>query len=130
MVLTVHDECIAEVTAGSITEAEFLAILLEPPAWATGLPLAGKAWSGTHYLEPPEETPTPSDGNRPYEGAPETEPDKLIDDVSKIPPRTPPAEGDEAEFLPTSTIPSRRGSSWRASRSPTIVRRSAKKPNA
>ena len=55
IVLTVHDECVAEVPAGSITEAEFLAILLEPPAWAVGLPLAGKVWSGTHYLEPPEE---------------------------------------------------------------------------
>ena len=28
-------------------EADFLAILLEPPAWAAGLPLAGKVWSGT-----------------------------------------------------------------------------------
>ena len=58
--LTVHDECVAEVPAGSITEAEFLAILLEPPAWAAGLPLAGKVWSGTHYLEPPEETDVPA----------------------------------------------------------------------
>ena len=37
--------------------------MLEPPAWAAGLPLAGKVWSGTHYLEPPEETLTPSNGN-------------------------------------------------------------------
>ena len=66
IVLTIHDEAVAEVPAGSITEADFLAILLEPPAWAAGLPLAGKVWSGTHYLEPPEEAPTPpppSDGN-------------------------------------------------------------------
>ena len=46
IVLTVHDEAVAEVPAGSITEADFLAILLEPPAWAAGLPLAGKVWSG------------------------------------------------------------------------------------
>ena len=60
IVLTIHDEAVAEVPAGSITEAEFLAILLEPPAWAVGLPLAGKVWSGTHYLEPPEEPPSPA----------------------------------------------------------------------
>ena len=64
IVLTVHDEAVAEVPAGSITEADFLAILLEPPAWAEGLPLAGKVWSGTHYLEPPEEAPTPPSRRR------------------------------------------------------------------
>jgi DNA polymerase len=55
VVLTVHDEVVAEVPIGAISEAEFLAILLEPPAWSNGLPLAGKVWSGSHYLEPPEE---------------------------------------------------------------------------
>jgi hypothetical protein len=60
IVLHVHDEVIAEVPAGSITEAEFLTVMLEPPTWATGLPLAGAVWSGAHYLEPPEESPAPS----------------------------------------------------------------------
>ena len=46
---------------GRSREADFLAILLEPPAWADGLPLAGKVWSGTHYLEPPEELTPASD---------------------------------------------------------------------
>ena len=59
IVLTVHDEVVAEVPTGSISEADFLSILLEAPAWADGLPLAGKVWSGSHYLEPPEE-PTPA----------------------------------------------------------------------
>jgi DNA polymerase len=59
VVLHVHDEIVAEVPAGSIQEAEFLAILLEPPAWAVGLPLAGSVWSGTHYFEPPEESTAP-----------------------------------------------------------------------
>ena len=59
VVLTVHDEVVAEVPTGSISEADFLSILLEAPAWADGLPLAGKVWSGSHYLEPPEE-PTPA----------------------------------------------------------------------
>jgi DNA polymerase len=101
IVLTVHDEGVAEVPAGSITEAEFLAILLEPPAWAVGLPLAGKVWSGAHYLEPPEETPPPpSDGNGRYEEALETESDKLIDElIVEISPHTQPTEGDGAEFL-------------------------------
>jgi DNA polymerase len=64
VVLHIHDECVCEVSAGSITEAKFLAILLEPPSWAAGLPLAGKVWSGTHYLEPPEGPPTsPTGGN-------------------------------------------------------------------
>ena len=45
IVLHVHDEVVAEVPVGSITETEFLAILLEPPIWATGLPLAGTVWS-------------------------------------------------------------------------------------
>jgi DNA polymerase bacteriophage-type len=34
VVLTVHDEVVAEVPAGSISEADFLSILLEAPAWA------------------------------------------------------------------------------------------------
>ena len=46
IVLHVHDEAVAEIRPGAITEAEFLAILLEPPDWAAGLPLAGKVWSG------------------------------------------------------------------------------------
>jgi DNA polymerase len=59
VVLHVHDEIVAEVPAGSITEAQFLAILLETPAWATGLPLAGSVWTGSHYFEPPEESAAP-----------------------------------------------------------------------
>jgi hypothetical protein len=39
--LHVHDESVAEVPAGSISEADFLAIMLEPLPWADGLPLAG-----------------------------------------------------------------------------------------
>ena len=61
VVLTVHDEVVAEVPTGSISEADFLSILLEAPAWADGLPLAGKVWSGSHYLEPPEEPIPASD---------------------------------------------------------------------
>jgi hypothetical protein len=49
-----HDELTIEIAPGTITEAEFLGVLLEAPPWAAGLPLGGKVHSGAHYLEPPE----------------------------------------------------------------------------
>jgi DNA polymerase family A/Toprim domain/CHC2 zinc finger len=108
VVLHVHDEVVCEVPEGSITDAEFLAILLEPPAWAAGLPLAGKVWSGTHYLEPPEGPPTaPTDGDGIHdvnlEDAPAEveEPDRLIEaclDADDAPLVSPAATNDE-EFL-------------------------------
>ena len=71
-----------------------------------GLPLAGKVWSGTHYLEPPEEPPTPppppppADGNGFPDESIEAEPDKLVDAlIADIPPPTPLAEGNGAELL-------------------------------
>jgi DNA polymerase len=54
-----HDEVVVEVPEGSIPEQEVLAILLEPPAWATGLPLSGKVHSGRLYLEAPETAEPP-----------------------------------------------------------------------
>ena len=98
VVLHVHDEIVAEVPAGSISEAEFLAILLEPPEWAAGLPLAGKVWSGPHYLEPPEEAPAPAVDQRE-----ETELERLIEphrddeDDKELPAH---AEQDDAQLLP------------------------------
>src|SRR5262249_39452848 len=58
-----HDEVVIEVPEGSITEAEVLAILLEPPPWATGLPLGGKMHSGSIYLDAPAtgEPPAPKE---------------------------------------------------------------------
>ena len=58
--LHVHDEIVVEIRVGSITEEEFLAIVLEAPDWAEGLPLAGSVWSGQCYFEPPEDTPPPN----------------------------------------------------------------------
>ena len=49
-----HDEVTVEVPIGSLSDTGFLAILLELPDWATGLPLGGKVHSGPHYLEAPE----------------------------------------------------------------------------
>jgi DNA polymerase len=54
-----HDEVTVEVPIGSLSDDEFLAILLKLPAWATGLPLGGKVHSGPHYLAPPEQPAQP-----------------------------------------------------------------------
>jgi DNA polymerase len=54
-----HDEVTIEVPTGSLSEQEFLDILLKLPAWATGLPLGGKAHSGAHYLEAPDNPAEP-----------------------------------------------------------------------
>jgi DNA polymerase len=58
-----HDEVVVEVPDESISEQEVLAILLESPTWATGLPLGGKVHSGRLYLEAPAtgEPPPPKD---------------------------------------------------------------------
>jgi DNA polymerase len=53
VVLHCHDEIVIEVPEGSIFEAEVLAILLERPAWATGLPLSGKVHTGPRYFAEP-----------------------------------------------------------------------------
>ena len=54
-----HDEVTVEVPIGSLSDAEFLAILLELPDWAAGMPLGGKVHSGPHYLEAPEHAAEP-----------------------------------------------------------------------
>jgi DNA polymerase len=55
-----HDEVTAEVPVGSLSDQEFLDILLKPPRWAAaGLPLGGKVHSGPHYLEAPEHPAEP-----------------------------------------------------------------------
>jgi hypothetical protein len=59
VVLHCHDEVTIEVPAGTVTDAEFLSVMLEAPEWAAGMPLAGAVHSGEHYLEPPEEPAVP-----------------------------------------------------------------------
>jgi hypothetical protein len=48
-----HDELVIEAPEGAISDEEVLAPLLQPPAWATGLPLGGKVHFGLLYLEAP-----------------------------------------------------------------------------
>jgi DNA polymerase len=54
-----HDEIIIEAPEGTVSEADVLALLLEPPPWAAGLPLGGKVHSGRLYLEAPETAEPP-----------------------------------------------------------------------
>jgi Toprim domain/CHC2 zinc finger len=58
-----HDELVIEAPIGTVSDADMLAILLEPPPWAAGLPLGGKVHSGPIYLDAPAtgEPPPPKD---------------------------------------------------------------------
>jgi hypothetical protein len=46
-----HDELVIEAPEGALSESEVLALVLEAPPWAAGLPLGGKIHSGPLYLE-------------------------------------------------------------------------------
>src|SRR6516164_5939732 len=48
-----HDEITVEMPDGALSEQEMLAVMLESPAWAAGLPLGGKVHSGSIYFEGP-----------------------------------------------------------------------------
>ena len=48
-----HDEIVIEAAEATLPDAEVLAMLKEPPAWAVGLPLNGKVHRGATYLEAP-----------------------------------------------------------------------------
>jgi DNA polymerase len=57
-----HDEITIEAPDGTLTEQDMLALMLELPSWAVGLPLGGKIHSGPIYFEGPAtaEPPAPS----------------------------------------------------------------------
>jgi len=48
-VLTVHDEIVCEVPAGSMSATELEAIMCDTPAWAAGFPVAAEGWQGGRY---------------------------------------------------------------------------------
>jgi DNA polymerase len=64
-----HDELVIEAPTGAIPEKDVLALLLEPPTWATGLPLGGKVHSGPLYLEAPATAEPPSETSPHVESA-------------------------------------------------------------
>jgi DNA polymerase len=74
-----HDEVTVEVPIGSLSDQEFLEILLKLPDWATGLPLGGKAHSGPHYLAPPEQAAEPLVAPNPDDAVMEVAVDSYID---------------------------------------------------
>jgi DNA polymerase len=76
-----HDEATVEVPIGSLTNEEFLEVLLKLPDWATGLPLSGKVHSGSHYLAPPEQAAEPLATVDTDETAVEQAIDSYIDDT-------------------------------------------------
>jgi hypothetical protein len=45
----VHDEIIVEVPIGFGSTAGFTKLMITPPNWALGLPIAAKAWSGLRF---------------------------------------------------------------------------------
>ena len=49
VVMHTHDDVAAEVPEGFGSEEEFGEIMARPRAWAPGMPLAVKTWSGTRY---------------------------------------------------------------------------------
>ena len=79
-----HDEVTVEVAAGTLSDAEFLKILLELPDWAGGLPLGGKVHSGIHYLEPPEHPLLPIAAADPESHDLERALDIYVDDIRGI----------------------------------------------
>ena len=49
IIMTVHDEVVAESSVESGTLAQFTDILCKLPSWAKGLPLTAEGWSGQRY---------------------------------------------------------------------------------
>jgi DNA polymerase len=49
IIMTVHDEVIAESSVENGTLAEFTDILCKLPSWAKGLPLTAEGWTGQRY---------------------------------------------------------------------------------
>jgi DNA polymerase bacteriophage-type len=79
-----HDEITVEIPNGSVSEQDMLALFLEPPAWATRLPLGGKVRSGTTYLEAPAtaQAPEPETDAEIVEAAV----DAFVADIDVMPP--------------------------------------------
>jgi DNA polymerase bacteriophage-type len=51
LVLTTHDEVVAEVLIDFGSPEEFIGLMVRKPAWALDLPIAAEAWEGTRYCK-------------------------------------------------------------------------------
>jgi DNA polymerase len=91
-----HDEVVVEVPSGSIGEQEVLAILLEPPPWATGLPLGGKVHAGPIYFEEPEAPVQPKD---PADAPAEKQLDSFVAGAQPLPATRGIERGAEEDYL-------------------------------
>jgi DNA polymerase len=49
IILHVHDEAVAEVPIGFGSTEEFTRLMITPPRWALGLPIAAEAWIGQRF---------------------------------------------------------------------------------
>jgi DNA polymerase len=92
-----HDELVIEAPEGTLSEQDMLALLLEPPAWATSLPLGGKVHSGPLYLEAPATGEPPPITSARVEMAGET-----LDDRAQ-PPQEAPKSANDFDNTPEST---------------------------
>ena len=66
IVLTVHDEIVAEVPEGLGSADEFHRLMVEPPTWAAGLPIAAKVRIGPRYSK--SKTTKPENGEQAGDG--------------------------------------------------------------
>lgn len=51
LVLTVHDELLSEVPAGTASAEQYAELMMRQPKWAAGLPVAVKTWKDVRYVK-------------------------------------------------------------------------------
>src|SRR5262249_3602059 len=97
-----HDELVIEALTDTILAQDVLALLIEPPAWAAGLPLGGKVRSGPLYFEGPATAEPPGERTRPEEAKFSNDSDEAPDSP---PADSPPWEGDSTFDNPSAPPP-------------------------
>jgi DNA polymerase len=96
-----HDEVVIE--APENADADLLGLLIEPPAWAAGLPLNGTVHSGRLYLAEPDASATPRQPLEPEQPQSECEIEREIDafvaSAERLPATKAIERGAEDEYL-------------------------------